>query len=112
MLHQDLKLVFLTNKSNTIVKKETTKVLRTKINNPIAPGVKLDENDEVREIKLVPKEIGNEITQARNLKHMTQKKLALELNLKTDVISNIESGKAIYNKEQIARIRRKLGLIR
>lgn len=64
MLHQyqDLKPVFLTN-------------------NPIAPGVKL-----------------NEIIQTRNLK--------------TDVISNIELDKTIYNKEQITHIRRKLGLIR
>lgn len=108
MQHQDWQSVFFKKKTPVIM----TKVVKTKIHNPIASGVKLDENDEVRKIKYVPKEISNEIIQARNLKKMTQKQLANGLNLKPDVINNIESGKAIYNGEQIARIRRQLGLIR
>ena len=109
MQHQDFATVFLKNNTKTV---EKTRVLRTKIQNPIASGVKLDENDEVKTIKFVSKEISNEIIQARNIKKLTQKQLALQLNLKQDVINSIESGKAIYNGSQIAQIRRKLGLIR
>lgn len=108
MQHQDWQFVIFKKKTAATV----TEVVKTKIHNPIASGVKLDENDEVSKIKYVPKEISNEISQARNLKNMTQKQLALGLNLKPDIINNIESGKAIYNGEQIARIRRQLGLIR
>jgi ribosome-binding protein aMBF1 (putative translation factor) len=108
-MDQDWKPVIFKKKSTTLTK---TTVARPKIHNPISSGVKLDENDEVSKIKYVPKEISNEITQARIFKKLTQKQLALGLNFKIDVINDIESGKAIYNGEHIARIRRYLGLIK
>ena len=41
---------------------------------------------------------------------MSRKDLAKNMNLKEDIITNIETGKAIYNGDQIARIKKFLGI--
>tara|TARA_B110000971_G_C20000826_1_gene496740 strand:+ start:1617 stop:1934 length:318 start_codon:yes stop_codon:yes gene_type:complete len=78
--------------------------------NVLNPSVKLDENDEVIKIKTVPKDTSTMITNARNLRKLTRKDLANKLNLKEDIITNIETGKAIYDGNQIAKIKRFLGI--
>ena len=74
----------------------------------INPSVKLDENDEVVKIKYVPKEVSIAITNGRNAKKLTRKQLAQELNLKEDIVTDIENGKAIYNGNIIAKIKKHL----
>jgi len=73
-------------------------------------SVKLDENDNVINIKYVPKEISQLIINARNLKKLTRKQLATQLNLKEDVMTSIENGKAIYDGNLIAKIKKHLGI--
>jgi ribosome-binding protein aMBF1 (putative translation factor) len=101
MDHQDWEPVSWSKKKEIPVKKPN--VVRD-------TSVKLDENDEVMAIKYVPREIGNLITNARVANKLTRKELANKLNLKEDVITNIENGTAIYNGNQIAKIKKCLGV--
>ena len=48
------------------------------------------------------------IIQGRNAKNFTQKQLANSINLPLQVVSEIESGKAIYNHQHINKIKRYL----
>ena len=47
---------------------------------------------------------------ARTAKSLTQKQLASSINLPQQVISDIESGKALYNPQHISKIKRLLKL--
>ena len=106
MNHQDWLPIVLKNKVVPI-KKET--ILRKKVIDN--SSVILDENEEVVKIKTVPREISNLIVNARVTKKLTRKQLANQLNLKEDIIADIESGKAIYDGNQIAKIKKFLGVI-
>lgn len=112
MQHQDWKSVVLKNINavpknapKNIVKKED--LPRSNVNS----SVKLYENDEVLKIKYVPKDISQLIINGRVTMKLTRKDLANKLNLKEDIITNIETGKAIYDGNQIARIKKLLNLI-
>jgi ribosome-binding protein aMBF1 (putative translation factor) len=105
MEHQDWKAVVLKPAApqlvnNIVVKKKPTD----------NSSVKLDENDEVIQIKKVPREISQLITNARIAKKLSRKDLANQLNFKQDIIDDIETGKAIYNGNQIAKIKKHLGV--
>ena len=71
-------------------------------------SVKLNENDEVIQIKTVPLEIAKLIIAARVSKKLTRQQLAQSVNIKEDIIANIENGKAIYDGNLIAKIKKKL----
>ena len=101
MDHQDWEPVSWSKKKETTEKKPN--VVRD-------TSVKLDENDEVMAIKYVPREVGTLITNARVANKLTRKELANKLNLKEDVITNIENGTAIYNGNQVAKIKKCLGI--
>ena len=73
-------------------------------------NIKLDSNDEITQIKYVPKEISQQIISARIVKKWTRKELAQKLNMKEDIIASIELGKAIYDGAQIARIKKSMGI--
>jgi ribosome-binding protein aMBF1 (putative translation factor) len=112
MQHQDWKTVVL--KNINAVPKNVPKNIVKKEDMPksnVNPSVKLDENDEVLKIKYVSKDISQLITNGRIAKKLTRKDLANKLNLKEDVITGIETGKAIYDGNQIAKIKKFLGLV-
>jgi ribosome-binding protein aMBF1 (putative translation factor) len=108
MSHQDWKPVSISNPNKKCVEKNIEK-RPDKVE--LKSGVKLDENDEVIKIKTVPREIGNLITNARITKKLTRKQLANNLNLKEDIIADIELGKGIYDGNLIAKIKKHLGVI-
>tara|TARA_Y100000817_G_scaffold152705_1_gene119361 strand:- start:1923 stop:2261 length:339 start_codon:yes stop_codon:yes gene_type:complete len=60
--------------------------------------------------KKITKELSHEIQKARLSKGLTQKDLANQLSIPQTIINDIECGKAIYNGQQISKIKRKLGL--
>jgi ribosome-binding protein aMBF1 (putative translation factor) len=103
MDHQDWKPVVL-NKTNGPVIKEIVEKKKQTGNS----SVKLDENDEIISIKKVPKEISQLITNARIAKKLTRKDLANNLNLQECVITEIETGKAIYDGNLITKIKKYL----
>jgi len=89
----------------------TTVVIRRpkkKIEEDIYAKVKFELED--IKIKYVPSNVSQLIINGRNAKNLTRKQLALGLNFKEDVIADIENGKAIYNGNIIARIKKYLGV--
>ena len=105
MQHQDWKAAILKPAAPQVVKNI---VERKKLTDN--SSVKVDENDEVVQIKRVPKDISKLITDARIAKKLLRKDLANQLNLREDIIADIETGKAIYDGNQIARIKKHLGI--
>ena len=55
-------------------------------------------------------ELSQQIQKARLSKNLTQKQLAKQLSIPPNIINDIENGKAIYNGQQISKIKRKLGI--
>ena len=109
--HQDWKPVMLTNTVKIAKNQPKEIVKKDEIFKPNVPcGVKLDENDEVTSIKYVTKEISQLIINARCAKKISRKDLAKNMNLKEDIIADIENGKAIYNGDQIAKIKKYLSI--
>ena len=76
----------------------------------ISPEVFVDKPEKEIKIKYVSNDISQLIIAGRVAKKLTRKQLANELNYKEDVITDIETGKAIYNGNIIARIKRFLGV--
>lgn len=105
MNHQDWTPVTL-NKTNGPIVKEIIEKKKSTSNS----SVKLNENDEVVSIKTVPKEISQLIINARVTKKLTRKDLANNLSLQESVITEIETGKAIYDGNLIAKIKKHLGV--
>ena len=66
------------------------------------------ENSEDLKHNYVPKKIAKELQQMRSAKGWSQKELANKLRIKPQEIQLIEQGKAIYNKQMISKIKRKL----
>lgn len=107
--HQDWKTVVLKN-PKAIAKNQPKEIVKRPTPSLMPSGIKLDENDEIKSIKYVPREISQLIIDGRCAKKLTRKDLARNLNLKEDVIADIELGKAIYNGNQIAKIKNYLGV--
>ena len=98
MNHQDL---------NTIIIGKPKKIsgernIIPRNNGPDLHSIKIENETENFHIKKVPKTLVQEIINARNLKKITQKDLAIRLNVTKDIINNIENGKTkqIINKIQ------------
>ena len=104
--HQDWKTI--------VVKKpqENIKNSKKKPSNDTLKKISIEkkaENDELYHKKLTV-ELRQSIMKARVAKSLTQKQLANSVNLSQQIISDIESGKAIYNYQHINKIKRFLKL--
>jgi ribosome-binding protein aMBF1 (putative translation factor) len=111
-MQQDWKTVTIGNPA--LVKKNQAKEIIAKKDlskSNINSSVKLDENDEVIKIKTVPRETANLIVAGRINKKLTRKQLANNLNLKEAILEEIETGKAIYDGNLIAKIKKYLSII-
>ncbi len=97
--HQDWTPVVIRKTSNKTTKKSEDEIYSK---------IKFETEDV--KIKYIPSDISQLIISGRNAKKLTRKQLANELNLKEDVIADIETGKAIYNGNIISRIKRYLGV--
>ena len=109
MEHQDYKEVDIGNKN---LKKPLEKNIVYK-NSVDLHRIKIENEQENFTILKIPKEISKEISEARNLKKITQKDMANRLNISKDIINNIENGKANYDpstKENINKIQKFLGI--
>ena len=104
--HQDWKTI--------IVKKpkENLKNSKKKISNNTQKIISVEKKAEEGDLKQkkITLELRQEIMKARTAKSLTQKQLASSINLPQQVISDIESGKALYNPQHISKIKRLLKL--
>ena len=104
--HQDWKTIIIKKP------KENVKNNKRKVNNDsqkkFAVEKKGDEGDLSQ--KKITLELRQSIMKGRSVKSLTQKQLASSINLPVQVISDIESGKALYNPQHISKIKRFLKL--
>lgn len=116
MEHQDWKTVVvrkkkgsaINNSENKVVNKTTAYNAGKNINNKNKMhSRKLDQSEDLKHT-YVPKEVAMEIQKLRQAKGLTIKDLATRLNIPKQDLTNIEQGKALYNKAQINKIKRNL----
>jgi ribosome-binding protein aMBF1 (putative translation factor) len=93
--HQDWSTVNLTNpdkqkKIKVIVEKKGDTSIKDSL-------VKIDNETENFAIQKIPQSLSKEIMQARVSSKITQKDLAVKLNIQQNVYSELENGKAIYD---------------
>jgi putative transcription factor len=70
---------------------------------------KLDEDEDYRP-PTVTSAMGRQIQQARMAKKLTQKQLAQQCNLQAALIQQYEQGKGVYNRPNLNKIGRVLGI--
>jgi len=93
--HQDWSTITLTNpdkqkKIKVIVEKKGDTSIKDSL-------VKIDNETENFAIQKIPQLLSKEIMQARVSSKITQKDLAVKLNIQQNVYSELENGKAIYD---------------
>ena len=93
MEHQDFKDITIGNKSL----KNTKKEIKPKNSGPDLHAIKLENETENFSIQKIPKELTQEIINARNTKKFSQKDMAIKLSIQSNVYSDIENGKVIYD---------------
>lgn len=100
-VHQDLKpIIFVKeDKKNSYVP-----------NQPGHKQFKQLDSDEPEAPKVVGLSVGKQIQTARTQKKMSQKDLAMKINVKPNVIQEYESGKAIPDSKVIRKISQILGI--
>ncbi len=93
--HQDLTQVILSNPA----KQQKTKVITEKKGDTsVQDGLrKLDNDTENFVNQKIPMALSKEIMQSRILSKLTQKEIAIKLNIQQNVYTELENGKAIYN---------------
>jgi len=74
------------------------------------PKVTYEDGEEQVTIKKVTKEMAKTISDARNLKKLTQIQLAQQCKLDKAIINQIEQANCIYNAQQINAIAKVLGI--
>lgn len=76
-------------------------------------AIKIENETENFSIKKIPTALSKEITIARNTKKMTQKDVAVKLNVITSVYVELENGKAVYHgktKQLIQKLAKLFGI--
>ena len=101
MDHQDWNTITIGNKDNTLKKEKYEAAKKAQSNKALDP--------EVTHLE-APKQLGQQISQARNAKGKTQKVLSSELGISAQVLGRWESNKEIPNNAQIAQIEKNLGV--
>ena len=109
MQHQDYKQITIGNSN----KKPLGKNIISKNNIPDLHAIKVENETENFSIPTIPKALSLEISTARNTKKLTQKDMAIKLNIQRNVYNDIESSKALYNgktKEIVNKIQKIKGI--
>ena len=102
--HQDFKIITFSKNS-----KNLEKTILPRNNHIDLHKIKIENETENFKIPKIPNKLVREIIDARNIKKLTQKEMAIKLNIQANIYNDIESGKAIYNqqtKEIIQKIQR------
>jgi len=97
MSHQDWNTITIKNPEKinknlpkNIVEKKGDMSLQSHLN-------KIENDTDNFSIKNIPLELSKEIMSARTSKKMTQKDIAIKLNVQQNIYTELENGKAVYN---------------
>jgi putative transcription factor len=95
MSHQDWATITIGNPVKKNVQKE---IVAKKGDTSVSDGLKKIENDtENFSHQKIPSLLSREITSARNNLKLTQKEMAIKLNIQQNIYVELENGKAIYS---------------
>lgn len=70
----------------------------------------IDNDEPLKQPKMIPRQIGIKIQQKRQELKLTQKDLALKINEKVDIIQKIETGNYIYDRKLLNKLERILNI--
>jgi putative transcription factor len=114
--HQDWDTVVLRKSAKQLKKQNSNKNNDKRVSNKKPNSNKLEtkkivaDDGEVNALDKVSHSLKIQIQKARNAKGLTQKELAIKLQLPVTTIRDYENGKAIPNGALISKIGRKLGV--
>jgi ribosome-binding protein aMBF1 (putative translation factor) len=103
--HQDWNTIIIKKDNKTNITNNNKKISNESLKN-ISIEKKAESGD--LSIKKISLELRQTIQKARCAKSLTQKQLSNNINLNVQIISDIESGKALYNARDINKIVRYL----
>ena len=92
--HQDFKIITLSKNSKNIQKNDLSRN-----NNINLQKIKIENETENFKVQKIPNKLVREIIDVRNIKKITQKEMAVKLNIQIHIYNDIENGKAIYNQQ-------------
>tara|TARA_B100001094_G_C17404490_1_gene427229 strand:- start:103 stop:471 length:369 start_codon:yes stop_codon:yes gene_type:complete len=108
--HQDWKNIIVRTKHNKGLSpdEKKTKVVKNKGSEKNKVDIKLEKKVDEGDMKhkIISLKLRQEIQKRRTSQNLTQKDLATRINLPVIIISEIESGKAIYNHHHMNKIKR------
>ncbi len=93
MDHQDHTVIIFRKKPKQLT---TTTEIKPK-NNVDLHAIKIENEQENFKIATIPKNISNQIAQARNVQKYTQKEMAQKLGIQINIYVTLENGKAQWN---------------
>ena len=107
MDHQDFRVITIGSKDKKLknVKKEIVKRNVSNNNSIINVNARKLENEDIQ-LKYVDKEVVKKIIQARTLQKISQQDLANKLNVRKNVITELESGKMLKNNQFISKVKK------
>lgn len=98
MDHQDWKpITFGLNKNTPAHKQESIVIPKNQFKGGVDSAKLERDEEEGKKLKTYGSEYGKKVQIARGEKNWTQKQLAQQLNVKQDVIQNIENGKGLVD---------------
>ena len=107
--HQDWKPVTVRTKKNINESKKSSIKKVSESQQRDQKILKQDAEGDLKHKKVSP-ELRKQLQQTRSSMGLTQKQLSQRVNFPVSVINDIETGKAIYNHQQINKIKRSLNL--
>lgn len=103
MEHQDFKVVVL-RKNKSDVKSDPNKHSSSHFQS--SQQAKLDKADDIVKPKMFTVEFGKKLSSERLGKNMSRKDIAMKLNVKESIISDIENGKLLYDGSIVHKLKR------
>ena len=112
MEHQDFKDYIIrggqsNSKTRSIREGKMESVMKKKVDNHMN---KLDNEDDVKRVEKVNLDVRRIVQKVRTEKGMTQKELADRVNMKVEIIRDLESGKLSKNPQLLSKLQRVLGV--
>lgn len=98
MDHQDFKVV--------VLRKKTSPLSQNKLQNNIPKMVENKDDGEIVKPKTFTSEFGKKLASLRVEKNLNRKDLALRLNVKESIISDIENGKQLYDGSIVHKLKK------
>jgi ribosome-binding protein aMBF1 (putative translation factor) len=94
-----------------IIKKNTTAdATEKKHHQKQGTGQNINDDDEVPKVRFIDKDFSNQVEKARLAKGWTRKQLAQNMMIAETIVTEVETGKAVYNGNIVNKFKTYLGI--